>query len=128
MRSALTAGLLVSALVAGAHDARTLAFYLVLGAIPACAVAALGYYGELVEGSADPETGALHVGLASLALLLCLVGAAARAQVGDSVPVLGVSAILGALLLLGLQLALLASARVSRRQIVAGLRSLTSIM
>jgi len=54
MRSALTSALLVAALVA---DVRIVAYYLVLAAIPAAATAALGYYGELVDGSAEAETG-----------------------------------------------------------------------
>jgi len=79
MRSALTSTLLVAALVA---DARIVAYYLVLAAIPAAAVAALGHYGELVDGSADAESGALNVGLSALALLLCVVSAVARTNGG----------------------------------------------
>jgi threonine/homoserine efflux transporter RhtA len=115
MRSALTALLL---LVALAVDARTLAFYLVLAAIPAGAAAALEFYGAHLDGSADPGTGALHVGLASLSLLLCLVAASARAQGGDA---LGVSAVVGALLLLGMQLSLLLAAYATRERILGAL-------
>jgi len=80
MRSALTSALLVAALVA---DTRIVAYYLVLAAIPAAAIASLGYYGELVDGGADAETGALNVGLSALALLLCVISAAARSNGGE---------------------------------------------
>jgi len=117
MRSALTSALLVAALVA---DARIVAYYLVLAAIPAAATAALGYYGELVDGSADAETGALNVGLSALALLLCVVSATARTNGGTA---LGVTAVVGALVLLSLQLALWTVLHLSRERIVASLRS-----
>src|SRR5712691_3387300 len=117
MRSALTSALLVAALVA---DARSVAYYVVFAAIPAAAVSALGYYGELVDGSADAETGALNVGLSALALLLCVISAAARTNGGAA---LGVTAVVGALVLLSLQLALWTVLHLSRERIVASLRS-----
>jgi hypothetical protein len=108
----------LGAVVADGQHARTVAFYLVLGAIPAVAVAALSFFGDLVEGSADSEAGAVYVGLTSLALVLLLIGAAVRANtVADgSIPALGVSAVVGALALLGLQLAVWTSLRVSRER------------
>jgi hypothetical protein len=117
MRSAVTSALLVTALVA---DSRLVAYYLVLAAIPAAAVAALGYYGELVDGSADAESGALNVGLSALALLLCLISAAARTNGGEA---LGLTAVVAALVLLALQLAVWTALHVSRERIVATLRS-----
>ncbi len=119
MRSALTSALLVAALVA---DARIVAYYLVLAAIPAAATAALGYYGELVDGSADAETGALNVGLSALALLLCVISAAARTNGGEA---LGVTAVVGALALLSLQFAVWTALHISRERIVASLRGRT---
>jgi len=117
MRSALTSALLVAALVA---DVRIVAYYLVLAAIPAAATAALGYYGELVDGSAEAETGSLNVGLSTLALLLCVISAAARTNGGAA---LGVTAAVAALALLSLQLAVWIGLRVSRERIVSSLRS-----
>jgi len=117
MRSALTSALLVAALLA---DSRIAAYYLVLAAIPACATAALGYYGELVDGSADAETGALNVGLSTLALLLCLISAAARTNGGAA---LGVTAVVAALALFSLQFGVWTALHVSRERIVASLRS-----
>jgi hypothetical protein len=118
-RCAIPASLLVSALVAGSAG-----FVLLLFAVAVLAVMALAFFGELVDGSADESTGALHVGLSSLALLLALIAAAARGQaVGDEVPALATSATIGALLLLGLQGGIWCSSRVSRATIVGLLRS-----
>jgi len=69
-RSSLTAALLAATLVADANGAHSLALYLVLAAIPALAWTSLAYFGELVDGRAADDTGALNVGLASLALAL----------------------------------------------------------
>ena len=119
---------MLGAVLADARGAHSLAFYLVLAAIPAVAVAALSLFGDLVEGSADHEAGALYVGLTGIALALLMIGAAARANTLKHavVPALGVSAVAGALALLALQLAVWASLRLSRERIVASLRSSTS--
>lgn len=99
--------------------------YLVLAAIPVLAGAALAFYGELVDGSADADAGALHVGLAGLALLLVVIGGAARANALDSaVPALGYSTVVGALGLLTIQLTVWWSRRLSFARVTAALRSL----
>jgi len=115
----------LGAVVADGQHARTVALYLVLGAIPAVAVTALSFFGDLVEGSADTEAGAVYVGLTSLALVLLLIGAAVRANtVADgAIPALGVSTLVGALTLLGLQLAVWTSLRLSRERLVNAARS-----
>ena len=97
-----------------------MALYLALAAIPAVAVAALSFFGDLVEGGADAEAGALYVGLTSLALILLVIGGAVRANAlgGDAIPALGVSTLVGALALLGLQLAVWTSLRLSRERLV----------
>jgi len=106
--------------VAAAGDARSLTLYLVLAAIVAVAIAALSFFGELVEGSADTEAGAVYVGLTSLALVLLVIGAAVRSNTLDdrSVPALGVSTLVGALALLGLELAVWGTLRLSRERLV----------
>ena len=105
-----------------------MALYLALAAIPAAAIAALGFFGELVEGSADTEAGAVYVGLSTLALALLVLAAAVRANTlaDQAIPALGVSALLGALALLGLQLAIWTSLRVSRERLVAAAQRLGS--
>jgi hypothetical protein len=124
-RSAISAALVLGAVVADGEHARTIALYLVLGAIPAVAAVALSFFGELVEGSADAEAGAVYVGLTSLALLLLLIGAAVRANTltDSAIPALGVSSLVGALALLGLQLAVWTSLRLSRARLVDPPRS-----
>jgi hypothetical protein len=124
-RSAISAGLVLGAVVADGEDARTVALYLLLAAIPVVALTALSFFGDLVDGSADGEAGAVYVGLTSLALVLLLVGASVRAHTLPSaaVPALGVSALVGALALLGLQLAVWTSLRLSRERVVNTTRS-----
>ena len=116
----ISAALVLGAVVADGEHARGVALYLVLAAIPAVAVTALSFFGDLVEGSADSDAGAVYVGLTSLALLLLLIGAAVRANTlaHSAIPALGVSTLVGALTLLGLQLAVWTSLRLSRERLV----------
>jgi hypothetical protein len=117
--------LVLGAVIADGENARTMTLYLVLAAVPAVAVTALSFFGDLVEGSADSEAGAVYVGLTSLALLLLLIGAGVRANTlqDTAVPALGTSALVGALTLLGLQLAVWTSLRLSRERVVNAQRS-----
>jgi hypothetical protein len=127
-RTLLAATLLLVALFADGAGGRSVAFYLVLAAIPAVAVAALSFFGDLVEGSADDDAGALYVGLTSLALVLLVIGAAVRANAlsNAALPALGTSAVVGALALIGLQLTVWVSLRLSRERLVSVLHSRTS--
>ena len=124
-RSAISAALVLGAVVADGGHARTVALYLVLAAIPLVAVTALAFFGDLVEGTADAEAGAVYVGLTSLALVLLVIGAAVRANTlaDGAIPALGVSTLIGALTLLGLQLAVWTSLRLSRERLVNVQRS-----
>jgi hypothetical protein len=119
-RSAISSALVLGAVVAAGAGARAAALYLVLAAIPAVAVAALSHFGELVEGSADAEAGAVYVGLSTLALVLLVLGAAVRSHTlaDRAVPALGLSTLVGALVLLAVQLAVWGSLRVSRYRLV----------
>ena len=121
----ISAALVLGAVVADGEHARGVALYLVLAAIPAVAVTALSFFGDLVEGSADSDAGAVYVGLTSLALLLLLIGAAVRANTlaHSAIPALGASTLVGALTLLGLQLAVWTSLRLSRERLVNVQRS-----
>jgi hypothetical protein len=119
-RSAISSALVLGAVVAAGAGARAAAFYLVLAAIPAVAIAALSHFGELVEGSADAEAGAIYVGLSTLALILLVLGAAVRSHTlaDQAVPALGLSTLVGALVLLAVQLAVWGSLQVSRYRLV----------
>jgi hypothetical protein len=121
----ISAALVLGAVVADGEHARGVALYLVLAAIPAVALTALSFFGDLVEGSADSDAGAVYVGLTSLALVLLLIGAAVRANTlaHSAIPALGVSTLVGALTLLGLQLAVWTSLRLSRERVVNVQRS-----
>jgi hypothetical protein len=127
-RSAISAALVLGAVVADGEHARAVALYLVLAAIAAVAVAALSFFGDLVEGSADAEAGAVYVGLTSLALLLLLIGAAVRANTlaDGSIPALGASTLVGALALLGLQLAVWSTLRLSRERVPSAVHQFES--
>lgn len=119
-RSAISAVLVLGSVLAAGAGARAAALYLVLAAIVAVALAALSFFGELVEGSADAEAGAIYVGLTTLALVLLVLGAAVRSNTlaDQAVPALGLSTLVGALALLGVQLAVWGSLRLSRYRLV----------
>jgi len=125
-RSAISAALVLGAIVADGADARGIALLLVLAAIVTVAIAALSFFGELVEGSADVEAGAVYVGLTSLALVLLVISAAVRSNTmpDRTVPALGVSTVVGALVLLALQLAVWTSLRVSREGMLDAMQRL----
>jgi len=104
----LPAGLVLGALVADAGGRHGLASYLLLAGVPAAAWAALVLFGRLVDLPARTRGEAyvrFETSLASLALVLVLVAAAARSQgaVGTDVPALTASAVGAALLLYLLQ-------------------------
>jgi hypothetical protein len=119
-RSAISAALVLGAVVATGAGARDAALYLVLASIVAVSLAGLSLFGELVEGSADSEAGAVYVGLTGLSLVLLVIGAAVRSNTlaDQAVPALGTSTLVGALVLLSLQLAVWGSLRLSRYRVV----------
>jgi hypothetical protein len=127
-RTAISAALVLGAVLADGNGASGVALYLVLAAIVVVAVAALSFFGDLAEGSADAEAGALYVGLTTIALVLLVIGAAVHANTldGTTVPALGASSLVAALALLGLQLAVWASLRLSRDRFVEAPQSTTS--
>jgi hypothetical protein len=120
-RCVLPSALLAGTVLADGRGLHSFAFYLLLAAIPAVAVSALSFFGDLVEGSADGEAGALYVGLASMALVLLVIAAAVRSNAVDhtTVPALGISAAVGALGLLLLQLVVQSWLHLSRDGLVA---------
>jgi len=124
-RSGLTAALLVATLVADANGARSLSLYLVLAAIPLVAWTALAYFGDLVDGSAAEDTGALDVGLSAIAVAFVVLAAGVRGHAleGEALPALGTSAVVGAVTVLGLQLCVAVTTRFSRERLVAALRA-----
>jgi hypothetical protein len=94
-RRAIPVGLVVAAAAADGAGAHGLAFYALLLAVPAAAVAALDYFGELLDGARDR----LHALLWTVVLALIVVSAAVRAPAvtEGAVPALARSALLACL-------------------------------
>src|SRR5438445_6298481 len=103
---AATIALTVGASLADSGGAHHAAFYLLLGAVPAAAVAALASLGDLVdEGFPLRPSRVVQAILTLLVALLVVVTTAARstALLSGHVPRLGVSALVGCFVLYGLQ-------------------------
>jgi hypothetical protein len=107
-RRVLPVGLVLAAALADVSELHELAFYLLVAAVPAMAVSALWLFGDLVDmpGGAAGETAArLHAFFAALALVLTVIAAAARGQsaLESGVPPLGMSALVGCLIVFTMQ-------------------------
>jgi hypothetical protein len=102
------AALVLAATIADARGGHTLAFYLLLAAVPAGAAAALGWIGELVDLPAGEHGLRRHVLLAASAVVLTVAAASLHGHA--TVPPVGVSALVGALLLYGVQTVLVVAA------------------
>jgi hypothetical protein len=110
----LAIGLVLVAGLADAAGAHSLAFYLLVLAVPAIAAAALAALGAAFEPGAGPAVG--RAWIQASALLLVLVSAAARAPVRDEgVPRLALSALVASVLLYAGVVAVAAWPHVRRR-------------
>ncbi|MGB2875484.1 MAG: hypothetical protein WBB76_08425 [Gaiellaceae bacterium] len=100
-RWGLPVALVIAAAAADGARVHGLAFYALLAAVPAAAIAALDAFGHLLEGTA----GRLPVALWSAVLGLTVVGAAVRAPMlsEGAVPTLGRTAVVACLALFCLQ-------------------------
>lgn len=97
-RQLLPAALVAAAALADARALHEPAFYLLVAAVPATAVASLSALGDLLDGARE-KLGRVRVGLSGLALVWVVVAAAVRSpSVEDgSVPPLAVSALVASL-------------------------------
>jgi hypothetical protein len=87
----------------GAHHA---AYYLLLGAVPAAAIAALASLGDLVDEGVPLRVSQVAQTILSLlvtALVVVTAGARSTALLSGHVPQVAVSALIGCLVLYGLQ-------------------------
>jgi hypothetical protein len=102
-RSLLPAGLVLSTALVDAVGAHGLAYYVLLAAVVATAIAALESFGDLVEpsGSHGLRLARWEAVCSACALALALVAAAVRS--GSSVPPVGTSALLACLAVFALQ-------------------------
>jgi hypothetical protein len=94
-RRAIPVGLVVAAAAADGGGVHGLAFYALLLAVPAAAVAALEAFGRVLDGANEH----LHALLWTVVLVLVVAGAAARAPAvtDGAVPTLARSALLACL-------------------------------
>jgi hypothetical protein len=94
-RRAIPVGLVIAAAAADGAGAHGLAFYALLLAVPAAAVAALDAFGHVLDGAQDH----LHALLWTIVLAFVVVGAAVRAPAVTEgpVPALARSALLACL-------------------------------
>lgn len=111
--------LVAFAAIADAAGAHRIAFYLLLGAVPAVATAGLVCLGEVIDRRRDGGSGLLpsiHGLLCAIALVLLLAGEAARgaALQTRALPALGSSALLACLGVFALQCALSAALALRR--------------
>lgn len=114
---AISVVLVLASALADAASAHQLAFYALLGAVPAAAVAALDALGDVVEARAAAREGVLvqlRALLWGVALALIVVGATVRAAAGEEVPNVAASALLACLAVFGVQGALALVAQVWR--------------
>jgi hypothetical protein len=95
MARGIPVALVVAAAAADGAGMHGVAFYALLAAVPAVAVAALGVYGEALERG----SGRLQAGLWGAVLVLTVIGAAVRAPAlaEGTVPALARSAVVACL-------------------------------
>jgi hypothetical protein len=112
-RRAAPVGLVIAAAAADGAGAHELAFYALLLAVPAAAVAALDAFGHML----DAGKGHLHLLLWTLVLALVVVGATVRAPAvtEGAVPALARSALLGCLAVFCVQAAVAVAAEFRAR-------------
>lgn len=106
---------ILGAALADAAGAHGLAFYALLAAVPACALAALSSLAEMLERASEVAT--LQALLWGLCLAFVVVGAAARSPAlhTDVLPALAVSTLRAALVVLAVKASLAAWAAVRPR-------------
>jgi hypothetical protein len=111
-RRAIPVGLVIAAAAADGAGAHGLAFYALLLAVPAAAVAALDAFGHVLDGAQDH----LHALLWTIVLALVVAGAAVRASAvtEGGVPALGRSALLACLAVFCVQAAVALAAELRR--------------
>jgi hypothetical protein len=111
-RRVVPVGLVIAAAAADGAGAHGVAFYALLLAVPAAAVAALEAFGHVLDGARDH----LHALLWAVVLALVVVGAAVRAPAvtEGAVPALGRSALLACLAVFCVQAAVALAAEFRR--------------
>jgi hypothetical protein len=120
LAKAAAIALTLGAALADSGGAHAAAFYLLLGAVPAASVAALAAIGDLVEAGYPPRASEVVQALLSLLVtVLVVVTTAARstALLSDRVPQVAVSALIGCIVLFGVQGVVAVYADLHRRRV-----------
>ena len=117
--------LVLGAAIADASGEHSLAYYLLVGAVPVVAVAALSALGEVLDGSATAPHDRAVAALSALVLPCVLLGTAVRAPLltDDPPPAIGVTAVVACLALYAVQTLLSATASVPRERLRSALRA-----
>jgi hypothetical protein len=112
VRRAIPIGLVIAAAAADGAGAHGVAFYALLLAVPAAAVAALDAFGHVLDGTADH----VYAALWTVVLALVVVGAAVRAPavVEGAVPAVARSALLACLAIFCVQAVVALAAELRR--------------
>ena len=116
--------LVLGAALADATGEHSLAYYALVAAVPVVAVAALSGLGDVLDGSAaTPHDRGIAL-LSAIALPFVLLATAVRAPllVEGSPPVVGVTAVVGALTIFAAQALVAATAAAPRERLRAALR------
>jgi hypothetical protein len=116
--------LVLGAALADAAGSHSLAYYCLVAAVPAVAVAALSGLGDVLDGSAaQPHDRGIAL-LSALALPFVLLGTAVRAPLLEEgpPPAIGITAVVAALAIFAVQALVAASAAAPRERLRAVFR------
>jgi hypothetical protein len=116
--------LVLGAALADAAGSHSLAYYCLVAAVPAVAVAALSGLGDVLDGSAAQPHDRGIAALSALALPFVLLGTAVRAPLLEEgpPPAIGITAVVAALAIFAVQALVAASAAAPRERLRAVFR------
>jgi hypothetical protein len=116
--------LVLGAAIADAAGSHSLAYYCLVAAVPAVAVAALSGLGDVLDGSAAQPHDRGIAALSALALPFVLLGTAVRAPLLEEgpPPAIGITAVVAALAIFAVQALVAASAAAPRERLRAAFR------
>lgn len=117
--------LVLGGALADAVGAHSLAYYLLVAAVPVVAIAALSALGEVLDGTAAAPHDRAVAALSALVLPCVLLGTAVRAPLlaDGPPPAIGVTAIVACLALYAVQALLTATASVPRERLRTAFRA-----
>lgn len=115
----------LGAALADAAGEHGLAYYLLVGAVPVVAIAALSALGEVLDGTAPAPHDRAVAALSALVLPCVLLGTAVRAPLltDGPPPAIGVTAVVACLAVYAVQALLSATASVPRERLRTALRA-----